>query len=37
MHIFDNIYHKCIPLQLALSEDDLYGLKHVGGILQNNK
>jgi hypothetical protein len=36
MRIFDKIYHKHIPLQLALPEDGLYRPKHVGGILRNN-
>jgi hypothetical protein len=32
MHTIDNIYNKCIPLQMAVPEDGLYGPKHEGGI-----
>ena len=37
MLTFDKIYRNCIPLQLALSEDGLYGPKHVAGILRNSE
>jgi hypothetical protein len=32
MHIFENIYRRCIRLQVILPEDGLHGPKHVGGI-----